>query len=259
MTEIIAVANIKGGVLKTTTALNLGAILAESDRSVLLVDLDPQGSLTAGAGVVDAMDPGRTVYGVLSNPAIGATAILSPYPELASRLHLMPATLDLSAAEVELAGQIGREFRLRQALQPLLGFYDYVLIDTPPSLGLFTQNALIAASSVIIPVEPSFYALRAIGQLQKMIKLVLPYNKQLHVLGVLLTRFNGQTNLARTYQEELGTFLGPLLFRAVIPLNVKAAEAAAEGVPISRYAPNAKAATAYAELAEEVRRRVEGT
>lgn len=252
--NVITFSNVKGGVGKTTTAANLAAVLAvDHGRRVLAVDLDPQSNLTLGLGI-DPLSLQATVYDVLHRPALARDVTIST---AIHGLDLLPANLDLAGAEVELSAKVGRELRLRRALEGLSD-YDDVLIDTPPSLGLFTQNALMAARYVVSPVEPSFYALHALGQLRQMIDDVIqPYNPPLHVLGVVLTRYDSRNRLTAEVESRLRAELGALVFGTVIPVNVKAAEAPAAGVPVTRYAPTSPSARAYRDLAAELLYRLE--
>ena len=253
--NVITFSNVKGGVGKTTTAANLAAVLAhDHGRRVLAVDLDPQSNLTLGLGI-DPLSLQATVYDVLHKPAIARQVTVSTQVH---GLDLLPANLDLAGAEVELSAKVGRELRLRRALESLGDAYDDVLIDTPPSLGLFTQNALMAARYVVSPVEPSFYALHALGQLRQMIdEIIQPYNPPLHILGIVLTRYDSRNRLTTEVESRLRAELGALVFGTVIPVNVKAAEAPAAGQPVTRYAPTSPSAKAYRDLAAEVLYRLE--
>ncbi|MEI6180899.1 MAG: ParA family protein [Chloroflexales bacterium] len=250
MARIQALANQKGGVAKTTTCLNLGAALAARGRRVLLVDLDPQANLTLGLGV-DPYAEQATTYEVLLNPERGAAFAVQ---HIAERLDLIPATLDMAAAELELAGKIGRELLMREALAPLRDAYDYILIDPPPSLGLFTLNALVAADEVIIPLQVHIYALRGLVQLQKTVKLVQKLNPGLHIGGIVCTMVDRRNNLSVAVEGEIRERFGDLVYTTVIPQNIRLAEAPASGTPISTYDPTSTGAKAYAALAEEVDR-----
>lgn len=251
----IAFSNVKGGVGKTTSAVNLAAVLAaDHGYHVLAVDLDPQSNLTLGLGV-DPLTLEHTVYDVLHAPQAGPRSAIVRTD--IDGLELLPASLDLAGAEVELSAKIGREERLRRALAALGDAYDFALIDTPPSLGLFTQNALMAARYVVSPVEPSFYALHALGQLRQMIDIIQPYNTALTVLGVVLTRYDARNRLTAEVESRLRADLGGLVFGTVIPVNVRAAEAPAAGQPVTRYAPSSPSAKAYRDLAAEVLARID--
>ena len=250
MTRVLALANQKGGVAKTTTCLNLGAALAKRGRRVLLVDLDPQANLTLGLGF-DPYQQENTSYEVLLNPERGAGFAVQPVSE---HLSLIPATLDMAAAELELAGKIGREMLMREALAPLRDAYDYVMIDPPPSLGLFTLNALVAADEVLIPLQVHIYALRGLAQLQKTVKLVQKLNPQLRIGGIVCTMVDRRNNLSVAVEGEIREKFGTLVYETVIPSNIRLAEAPASGTPISSYDPASSGAKAYAALAEEVDR-----
>ncbi|NJO07320.1 MAG: ParA family protein [Chloroflexaceae bacterium] len=249
MTRIIALANQKGGVGKTTTTLNLGAALAERGRRVLLIDLDPQSNLTMGLGL-NPYEQDATAYQVLLNADRGAGFAVQPVRE---QLDLIPATLDMAAAEVELMMSLARESMLRKALHPLRNNYDYILIDPPPSLGLFTLNALVAATEVLIPLQPHPYALKGLTQLRQTITLIQKdVNPGLQIGGILFTQVQ-RNNLAVTLEERLrGSALGTLVYRTTIPQNVRITESSASGLPVIEYDRSCAGATAYLELAEEV-------
>jgi chromosome partitioning protein len=248
MPRIIALANQKGGVAKTTTCLNLGAALAARGRRVLLVDLDPQANLTLGLGL-DPYQQETTTYEVLLNPEKGAGFAVQ---QVSERLDLIPATIDMAAAELELAGRIGRETLLREALAPLRGSYDFILIDPPPSLGLFTLNALVAASEVVIPLQVHIYALRGMQQLQQTIHLVQKLNPQLQITGIVCTMVDRRNNLSVAVESEIREKFPELVYETVIPQNVRLAEAPASGTSILAYDPSSAGAKAYVALAEEV-------
>lgn len=250
MPRIIALANQKGGVAKTTTCLNLGAALAARGRRVLLVDLDPQANLTLGLGF-DPYQQQTTTYEVLLNPEKGAGFAIR---QVSERLDLIPATIDMAAAELELAGKIGRETLLREALVPLRGAYDYILIDPPPSLGLFTLNALVAATEVVIPLQVHIYALRGMQQLQQTIHLVQKLNPQLQITGIVCTMVDRRNNLSVAVENEIRQKFPELVYETVIPQNVRLAEAPASGSSILDYDANSAGAKAYTALAEEVDR-----
>lgn len=247
MSRIIALANQKGGVAKTTTCLNLGAALAALGRRVLLIDLDPQANLTLGLGL-DPYQQQITTYDVLLNPERGVGIAIQQVGELS----LAPATIDMAAAELELAGKIGRETLLREALSPASNGYDYVLIDPPPSLGLFTLNALVAASEVLIPLQVHIYAMRGISQLQRTVTLVRKLNPELHIGGILCTMVDRRNNLSVAVEQEIREKFADLVYQTVIPMNIKLAEAPASGTPILTYDPSSTGARAYAALAEEI-------
>lgn len=250
MCTIIATAMQKGGVGKTTTTLALGSELARNGARVLVVDTDPQGSATSGSGV--ALGPNTTtVYDVLITPDLAARATITTD----HGYDLIPATLELAGAELSLAGRIGRELLLRTALAPLRKQYDYILIDSPPSLGLFTVNALAAADTVLVPLQAHVFALQAMSQLEQTIALIRQLNPRLAIGGVLLTMIDRRTTVNALIEQEARERYGDLVFQSTIPLNVKMVEAPASGQPITRYAIDSAGARAYQALASEVRER----
>jgi chromosome partitioning protein len=245
--RIIALANQKGGVGKTTTTINLGAYLAKSKQRVLIVDLDPQGNTSSGLGL-DKKALVQDLYHVLIE---GAPAESVVHDTPFNGLQVIPASSVLAAAEIELVSEFGREFKLKKALETL--DYDYVLIDCPPSLGLLTINGLVAADSVIIPVQAEYYALEGLGQLIQTIGRVRQaLNPQLDILGVLLTMHNGRTTLSGQVYDEVKRHFNEKVFDAIIPRNVRLAEAPSHGKPISHYDKWSKGARSYKELAKEV-------
>ena len=249
MGRVIAVANQKGGVGKTTTAVNLAAALALDGHSVLLVDLDPQGSATTGLGV-HARDLESTVY----------EALLAQRParEMTTRtpvenLDLVPATRDLVGAEIELVNLPGREHRLHEALASVRGSYDFILIDCPPSLSLLTVNALRAADSVLIPLQCEYYALEGLTALLDTIGRVRDsLNSRLALEGLVLTMYDSRNSLARQVQNEVRTHFRDQVFRAVVPRNVRVSESPSHGVPVVLYDPSSRGAAAYRALAREI-------
>ena len=249
--RIIALANQKGGVGKTTTAVNLGAALARGGAEVLIVDMDPQGNASSGLGVVDR-DNIHTVYDVLVRglAAFRAVRSLDNY----TTLSLMPANRDLVGAEVELVGVRDRETLLRESLAPIAGDYDYVLIDCPPSLGLLTLNTLAAADAVLVPIQCEYYALEGLSQLLNTIRLVQQgLNPELAIEGVLLTMYDQRLSLSRQVATEAKKYFGSRVFETVIPRNVSIAEAPGFGQPVADYSPASSGARRYAALAREVR------
>jgi len=246
--NILALMNQKGGVGKTTTAVNLGACLAEAGARVLLVDLDPQGNATTGIGV-DRSDVKVGTYEVL----IGSPAADAIIRTQVAGLDLLPSTIDLAGAEVELVSAFARETKLRQGIEPLRGRYDFVLIDSPPSLGLLTVNALAAADEVLVPIQCEYYALEGLGQLLRTLDLVRDgVNPGLTVGGVVLTMFDARTKLAEQVVSEVRAHFGDAVFRNVIPRSVRLSEAPGFGKPIIVYDPSSRASTAYRDLAREV-------
>jgi chromosome partitioning protein len=250
MTRIYALVNQKGGVGKTTTAVNLGAYLAQAGKKVLIVDIDPQANATSSLGL-DKYDLETTIYDALVREAPLQHAIWRS-PELG--IFLVPSSPDLAGAEVELVGALAREYRLQQALEPAASDYAYVLIDCPPSLSLLTVNALTAAAhGVIIPVQCEYLALEGLTQLHQTIELVRArLNPQLMIRGMLMTMFDGRTNLAQQVVDEVRRHFGERVFEAVIPRSVRLSEAPSHGQPISTYAPRSAGALAYAALAQEL-------
>lgn len=252
MGRVLAVANQKGGVGKTTTVVNLGACLARDGLRVLLVDADPQAHTTSGLGLRKDRRP--SLYEVLLDAVPGERALVcTRFPGL----EVLPSGIHLAGAEVELASRPGRERLLRRALESLRPRYDLLLVDCPPSLGLLTLNALVAADGVLVPVQCEYYALEGLGQLVSTIRLVQAHlNPDLRIVGVVLTMFDARTNLSLQVVDEVKRFFPGLVFRTIVPRAVRLSEAPSHGQPIIAYDPRSRAAETYAELAKEVVQRV---
>jgi chromosome partitioning protein len=248
--RIIAIANQKGGVGKTTTAVNLGAALAESGLRVLVVDLDPQGNASTGLGI-SPRDVNASIYDVLMHetPALDAVE-----PTSLKNLFVIPATLDLAGAEIELVPAFSRELKLKRALDVVRSEYDVVLIDCPPSLGLLTVNGLAAADDVIVPIQCEYYALEGLGQLLRNVALVRSsLNASLEVRGIILTMYDARTRLAEQVETEVREHFGAKVYKTVVPRTVRLAEAPSFGQPVIVFDSTSRGATAYRNLAKEVR------
>jgi chromosome partitioning protein len=250
MGRVIAIANQKGGVGKTTTAVNMSACMAVAEKPTLLIDIDPQANATSGIGLV-AAEVGTSIYEVLIGDASAEEAIV-PAPELPF-LHVLPSHQRLIGAEIELVNVMARETRLKRALEPVRGDYQYVFVDCPPSLGLLTVNTLTAADAVIVPIQCEYYALEGLGQLLNSIRLVQRnLNPDLRVEGILLTMYDGRLNLARQVADEARRYFGDRVYDAVIPRNVRLGEAPSFGQPIILYDIGSSGAESYIDLAREV-------
>jgi chromosome partitioning protein len=253
MARIVAIANQKGGVGKTTTTINLAASLALADRRVLLVDVDPQGNLTSGVGQKGKATEAGTIYDALTS--IEPSSDLRPFlvPTAVDRMLLVPADRNLTGAEIELVALTQREERLRVLLEPLRDQFDYIFIDCPPSLGLLTLNALVAADAVLIPLHCEYFALEGLADLVGTMRRVrAALNPALDIEGVLLTMFDERTNLGQQVANDVRQFFKEKVFRTVIPRNVRLGEAPSHGMPVILYDVKSRGAEAYLALAREV-------
>jgi chromosome partitioning protein len=256
MSRVIAIANQKGGVGKTTTAINLGASLAVAEKRTLIIDIDPQGNATSGLGIPRGETP-ATLYDVLVEGRPMAEALMKEVHF--AFLDVVPSTRDLVGAEIELVPIEQRETILRRALEPVRGGYDYVLVDCPPSLGLLTLNTLTAADSVLIPIQCEFYALEGLSQLLNTVRHVQRgLNRSLEIEGVLLTMYDKRLNLSRQVAEEAREYFGGRVYRTRIPRNVRLAEAPSFGQPIVQYDVLSAGAQSYLSLAREIMARSNG-
>ena len=249
---MLAVANQKGGVGKSTTAVNLSAALAEVGRRVLVIDLDPQGNASTGLGI-ELERRRTTTYELLTTDGPAERAVLDTE---VPGLWAIPSTIDLAGAEIELVSQFSRELRLQRALQPLMGAYDFIVMDCPPSLGLLTVNALATAAEVIVPIQCEYYALEGLGQLLRNVRLVQQsLNPGLKLSGIVLTMFDSRTKLSEQVVAEVRRFFGNRVYDTVIPRTVRLSEAPGYGQPITVYDPSSTGARAYRSLAREVAER----
>lgn len=248
-TKIAAIINQKGGVGKSTTAINLSAALGEMGKQVLLVDLDPQGNSSSGLGIEKASLE-NCIYDVLLNDVPIQDVII---PDVCPGLDVAPATINLAGAEVELVSEMARENRLKDAVGSMRGKYDFIFIDCPPSLGLLTVNALVAADKLLIPIQCEFYALEGVTKLLESMKRVKTrLNPSLDIYGVLLTMYDSRTKLSVEVADEVRGYFGRAVFDTAIPRTVKLSEAPSFGQPITQYEPRGKGSIAYIELAKEV-------
>jgi len=249
MGKIIAIANQKGGVGKTTTAVNLSACLGKAGKKTLIVDIDPQGNTTSGLGI-DPKSLDFSIYDCLINETPLKDVILKTDFE---NLWIVPSNINLAGAELELVMKEKREFLLKEALYEIKDFYDFILIDCPPSLGLITLNSFTATNSILIPIQCEYYALEGLSQLTNTIKMIKKsLNPSLSIEGVLLTMFDARTNLSIQVVDEVKKFFGGKVFSTVIPRNVRLSEAPSFGQPVIEYDKNSRGAECYTDLAQEV-------
>jgi len=254
MGKVIAFSNQKGGVGKTTSAINMASYVATLGRKVLIVDFDPQGNTTSGFGV-EKNTLKSTVYDVLMGYCKAQDIIT---PTMVQGLSLMPSNIDLAAAEVDLVNMVNREYTLKESLKSIRTNYDYIFIDCPPSLGLLTLNALVASDSVIIPIQSEFFALEGLSQLMNTIKIVKQrLNTTIKVNGVVLTMYDNRSIISRQVTSEIQRYFGDKVYSVAVPRNVKLVEAPSFGVPISSHAPGSSGAIAYQLLAKQFIQREE--
>ena len=248
MSKIIAIVNQKGGVGKTTTAVNLSTVLAQKGKRVLLIDEDPQGNATSGLGIDKNVD--KSIYDVLIND----TTIEEPILRTSIKnLYLCPSNINLAGAEVELVNMESRENRLKDKIKTVDELFHYIIIDCPPSLGLLTINALTAANSIMIPIQCEYYALEGVGQLMNTVNIIKQQlNKDLYIEGVVLTMNDARTNLSNQVISEVKKYFKDNVYKTIIPRNVKLSEAPSYGMPITKYAAHSKGARCYQKLANEL-------
>ena len=248
MSKVIAIVNQKGGVGKTTTAVNLSTVLAQKGKKVLLIDEDPQGNATSGLGIEKIA--GKSIYDVLINETTFGEAIIRTSVK---NLYLCPSNINLAGAEVELVNMEARENRMKEKMEEIQDKFHYIIIDCPPSLGLLTINSLTAANSIIIPIQCEYYALEGVGQLMNTVNLIKKQlNKDLYIEGVVLTMNDARTNLSNQVVSEVKKYFKDNVYKTIIPRNVKLSEAPSYGMPISVYAPHSKGSKCYEKLANEL-------
>lgn len=251
-TKVIAIMNQKGGVGKSTTAVNLSAALAEKKYKVLVVDFDPQGNATSGFGI-DKNSIEQSVYDVILNDVPASDAM---HETSNSKLYVLPSTIQLAAAEVELVSAMAREMRLKEAVDSVRDDFDYVIIDCPPSLGVLTINALVTSNALLIPIQCEFYALEGVTKLLESMRMVKSrLNPSLEIFGILMTMYDSRTSLSKQVVEEVSNYFGEKMFKTMIPRNVRLSEAPSYGMPVLEYEPSSKGAEAYRDLAKEVIKR----
>ena len=249
MAKVIAIANQKGGVGKTTTSVNLSACLGELGQRVLLIDIDPQGNATSGLGI-DKGKIEKSIYDVLVDDIPIKDTVIGTEVD---NLKVLPATIQLAGAEIELVASMSRETKLKKAIDKIKNEYDFVIIDCPPSLGLLTINSLTAANSILVPIQCEFYALEGLSQLLKTITLIQDnLNQDLVLEGVVLTMFDSRTNLSGQVAQEVKNHFQQKVFKTIIPRNVRLSEAPSFGRPVIKYDPKSKGAEVYYNLAKEV-------
>ena len=255
MAKIIAFANQKGGVGKTTTCINLSAYLALNGKKVLMIDMDPQGNATTGVGI-EKNNETKTIYNVIDGEVVAAEVVQKT---VIKNLDCIPATVDLAGAEIDLVQMNNIESIVKNFLDEIKDSYDFITIDCPPSLGLLTVNALTASDGIIIPIQCQFFALEGLSQLMNTIKLVRRHlNPKLDIEGVVLTMKDNRSNLVQEVSREIQKYFGPKVFTTAIPVNIRLAEAPSHGLPIELYDKKSSGANAYRKLAEEVISRVKG-